>query len=42
VPTLATPLSIGRVGGADIELVGATQSSEVPRSVFAEVTWRSE
>lgn len=29
VPTLATPLSIGRVGGADIDLVGATHSSEV-------------
>ncbi|MCE3285293.1 MAG: hypothetical protein K0R70_1549 [Steroidobacteraceae bacterium] len=29
VPTLATPLSIGRVGVADIDLVGATHSSEV-------------
>jgi iron complex outermembrane receptor protein len=29
VPMLATPLSIGRVGAAAIELVGATHSSEV-------------
>ncbi|HET7204343.1 MAG TPA: TonB-dependent receptor [Steroidobacteraceae bacterium] len=29
VPTLATPLSIGRVGEAGIDLVGATHSSEV-------------
>ncbi|HXW10902.1 MAG TPA: TonB-dependent receptor [Steroidobacteraceae bacterium] len=29
VPTLATPLSIGRVGESAIELVGATHSSEV-------------
>ena len=29
VPTLATPLSIGRVGASAIELVGATHSSEV-------------
>ncbi|HET9693203.1 MAG TPA: TonB-dependent receptor [Steroidobacteraceae bacterium] len=29
VPTLATPLSIGRVGDAEIDLVGATHSSEL-------------
>ena len=29
VPTLATPLSVGRVGASAIELVGATHSSEV-------------